>query len=343
MNEVKVVAYDDFRAKIDSVKEMCHFLPDVSNDEGYQKSKRVSLDVGKLLTGLEKCRKEAKADALEFGRRIDSEAKEIAAELEGFQAPHKEAYKKLDNEKKEREAKRKAELERRVGEMRSLPELLRESDSESVKGALESLAVEECLDFYEYTEQALKARNASKEALTQMFAVKLKEEADARELAELRRKQAEQEQKDRDARIAKEAADKAKTEAEAIARAEAERTKKAAEAAQHEQERLLREKEESEQRAAQAKKDAEKAAKEAEERAKKQAEEAVKRERDRIAKEQRQAEEEQERREANKRHVSSIRKQAKESIMALGYSEQKAKDLVVAIHNGNVKNVFIKY
>ena len=68
------------------------------------------------------------------------------------------------------------------------------------------------MDFYEYTEQALKARNASKEALSKMFADKLQAEKDAAELAELRKKQAEQEQKDRDERIAKEASEKAERE-----------------------------------------------------------------------------------------------------------------------------------
>jgi len=50
-----------------------------------------------------------------------------------------------------------------------------------------------------------------------------------------------------------------------------------------------------------------------------------------------------EKREANKRHVGDIRKAAKESIMAIGFDEDKAKTLVLAISNGEIENVSIKY
>lgn len=50
-----------------------------------------------------------------------------------------------------------------------------------------------------------------------------------------------------------------------------------------------------------------------------------------------------EKREANKRHVGKIRKAAKESIMELGHSEEKAKELVMAIHESRIANVRILY
>jgi len=195
MTETKEIQiYGEFEAKIAELKDTCNFLPDMSTDDGYAKSRRVALDAGKVLTNLEKSRKEKKAKSLEEGRAIDSEAKAIVAKIEEFQLPHKEAYKELDNLKKEREANRKAELEERVRVIRELPEAMADSDSEGVKMALESLQVEECLDFYEFTQPALLARNASKEALSTMFADKLKYEKEQLELAELRKKQAEQEQ-----------------------------------------------------------------------------------------------------------------------------------------------------
>lgn len=220
---MEIIQYDEIRAKMDEVKEMCNFIPDVTTDEGYTKSKRVSFDVGKILTGLEKTRKELKADSLAFGRKVDAEAKAIAAELEEFRLPHKEAYKELDNLKKEREKQRKETLENRVRDMREIPELMRDSDSDGVKMALEKINTEECLDFYEYTEQALKARNSSKELLSSMFAEKLKQEQEAAELAKLRKEQEDREKKEREERIAKEAAEKATLEAEAEAAAERQR------------------------------------------------------------------------------------------------------------------------
>ena len=340
MTELKTVtAYDDFRAKIAEVKDTCNFLPDVTTDDGYTKSKRVSLDVGKILTSIEKKRKELKAESLAIGKAIDSEAKTLVAELEEFQLPHKEAYKELDNLKKEREANRKAGLEERVRVIRELPEAMADSDSEGIKMALESLQVEECLDFYEYATEALKARNASKETLAKMFADKLQAEKDAIELAELRKKQAEQEQKDRDERIAKEASEKAEREAEAAKAAAKAAIDSAAEAIKQREAADLQAKKDAElaedrriEAEKQAKIDADnaaKAAKEAAELAQKQKEEAEAAE---IAK-----------KEANKKHVGKIRGESKEALMALGIDEVMAKKIVIAIAKGEIPNISISY
>ena len=183
MNEVK--AYDQFSEQIEELTEICNFLPDVSTDDGYQKSKRVSLDVGKILTAIEAKRKDLKSDSLAYGRKIDAEAKEIVGKLEKIQGPHKGAYKGLDNAKKEREAARKAKLEERIADMRDLPEAMRDSCSDEVKMAHRELESNTCEDFYEFTMDALKARDSSLKSLSDMFLRKLKEEQDAAELARL--------------------------------------------------------------------------------------------------------------------------------------------------------------
>jgi colicin import membrane protein len=48
-------------------------------------------------------------------------------------------------------------------------------------------------------------------------------------------------------------------------------------------------------------------------------------------------------REANKKHVGSVRKEAKEALMALGLDDAMAKKVVLAIHAANIPNVLIKY
>jgi len=212
MNEI--IEYDEISSKIDEVKEVCNFIPDATTKEGYEKSKRVSLAVGKILTTLEKSRRDKKAQYIDGGKRVDSQAKAIKLTLESMQLPHKEAYKNIDDAKKRREAERKQCLEDRVERMRDLPNAMRDMDSESIKLALESLHAEECLDFYEYTEHALKARNSSKKELASMFDNTLKREAETKELEVLRAQQAAQDQKDRDARIIADATAKEKAEAE---------------------------------------------------------------------------------------------------------------------------------
>lgn len=334
-----VTAYDDFRAQLAGVKDTCNFIPNVSTDDGYAKSKRISLDVGKILTAVEKTRKELKSESLAFGKMIDAEAKGIVAELESFQLPHKDAYKELDGLKKEREANRKAELDERVRVIRELPEAMADSDSEGVKMALESLQVEECLDFYEYTAEALKARNASKEKLSAMFAEKLQQEKDAAELVKLREKQAEQDQKDRDERIAKEASEKADKAAAAAKEAEQRAIDQAALAVRLREEaesRATLEAEQAQRDKAEARRESDQAIIDAAQAAREKAELV---QRDKEAREKA----DREKREANTKHIGKIRKEAKEAIMKLGGDEALAKSIVMAISNGIIPNVVINY
>ncbi len=217
---MKIVQYDKILAGINSLREEADFLPNTSTDEGYQKSKDVSKKVvGKVLTSLEKVRKEEKSESLERGREIDSQAKEIKTILLEIQAPHKEAYEAIDSAKKEKEAKYKADLEERVRYIRELPEAMADMDSDSLLIALQEIQAEECLNFYEFTEQALKAKNATCNALAKMHADKMTAEREAKELEVLRAKQAKQDELDRQAAAVKSATEKVEREkSEAIER-----------------------------------------------------------------------------------------------------------------------------
>ncbi len=168
-------------------------------------------------------------------------------------------------------------------------------------------------------------------------------------------------------RKAEEEADRQRKEAEEKARIERERQIaeeariKAEQEAKEREERLERERQEAIQREEQAKRDAiaaeerRKAQEEENERQRKLAEEKAKRDAEEAAEQARQAEiqrqheeqerqrKEQEQREANKRHIGAIRKAAKESLMTLGLDEQTAREIVLAIHNGQVANVKINY
>jgi peptidoglycan DL-endopeptidase RipA len=331
-NLIKIEEYKEIEDKLAEVRDAANFLPDVTTDEGYEKSKRVSLDVGKLLTALEKKRKDKKKYFLDGGKAVDSQAKAIAAELEEMQLPHKQAYKELDNLKKQREADRKQALEDRVAYIRNLPEEMKDSHSSEIKAAYESIQADECLDYYEFTEQALKARNSSVGALSKLFTATLKAEEDAIELDKLRKQAAEREQKEREDKIARDAAKKAEREkAEAIAQAEKEKTASA-------------------EREEKAKRDAEQAKRlqaEAEANAKIQAEKAAEDAKNAEIERQRlQAEAEAEevrKREANRKHVGAVRKEAKESLMLLGVDEDTAKKIVLAINSGAVSHVSISY
>ena len=114
MSELHIVEYDEVSQQIDEITEYANFIPDVTTDEGYEKSKRVSLDAGKLLTALEKTRKDKKSYFINGGKQVDLQAKAIAEKIELIQLPHKSAYKELDRLKKEREESRKLLLQTRI-------------------------------------------------------------------------------------------------------------------------------------------------------------------------------------------------------------------------------------
>lgn len=180
--------------------------------------------------------------------------------------------------------------------------------------------------------------------LNEKFDRELEEKRKAEEEAERQRKEAEEKARiERERQIAEEARVKAEQEAK------------------EREERLERERQEAIQREEQARRDAiaaeerRKAQEEENERQRKLAEEKAKRDAEEAAERARQAEikrqheeqerqrKEQEQREANKRHIGAIRKEAKESLMALNLDEQTAKDIVMAIHNGQIANVKINY
>ncbi|PCI54186.1 MAG: hypothetical protein COB36_10880 [Alphaproteobacteria bacterium] len=305
-----VTQYDEFRAKITEVSKACDFLPDVASKDGYDKSKRVALDVGKVLTNLEGRRKELKKESLDFGRMVDSQAKEIALELEAFQLPHKSAYKELDSMKKEREAARKATLAERVEHIATLPDVMRDSCSDSVKAAIEDLTNEECLDFYEFTEQALKARKSALSALSEMFGQKLQQEKEAAELDRLRKESAEREQKEREERLVKEALQasdqRAKAEKEASEKREQD-LKDAALQAEENAQRLIAE-----------------TARKAEEEKQKEINATLKRE-------------------ANEKHCRKINSEARNCLVSEGIEDREAAVIIKLIADGLIQNVFIKY
>lgn len=137
--------------------------------------------------------------------------------------------------------------------------------SEEIQARIDRLAADfKDVNWQEFTESAKAATEKTQNTLADMLVKTKKAEDDAAELVRLRKEQADREQKERDDKIARDAAENARIEAERVA--EENRKKAAAEAAfelawteahaekadrdaKAEQARILREKEESEQRA----------------------------------------------------------------------------------------------
>jgi hypothetical protein len=100
---------------------------DCRTPAGYDAARRGIAECRTLRVAVEKKRVELKADALAWGKKVDTEAKRITAELESIEEPLQAAKDAIDNEKKriaqEAEEKRlaaiRAEEERLAAEAKA--------------------------------------------------------------------------------------------------------------------------------------------------------------------------------------------------------------------------------
>lgn len=350
-----VTEYDEFAAKFQEMKEGADFLPDMTSKEGYEKSKRISLDVGKVLTSIEKKRKEIKAPALQRCKDIDEEARSLVAQIEVIQLPHKEAYKGHDETLKQRESDRVEALKERVDYFEKTYWAAEGFTAEKLSGVLADIVAIDIDDsFEEFDVMAQAQKDAVIAKLEKSIAATEKAEAEQIELERLRKEKSIRDQKERDEKIAQDAKDIA--EKEAAEKAEVERKRVEAE----KQEIIDRENaaklqlEEAKKSRIAAEEKSKRDTQEAKEKAARDAEEAAKQaeidtqnaidvERRRVEAEKRAEEEAVAKREKNKKHVGAIRKAAKEAIIKAGLSEDDAKRVVMAISNGDIPAVSITY
>ena len=95
-------------------------------DEGYLTIHSMVMDITKVRTGIEARRKDIKKDALDFGKLVDGQAKELTAAVEALEAPWKKLKIKLDEkeakeaeEARQKEARRIELIEAKVNQLKS--------------------------------------------------------------------------------------------------------------------------------------------------------------------------------------------------------------------------------
>ena len=331
---IKIQAYNEFEAGMAKLEEVSNFLPDATTKEGYEKSKRIALDIGKVKSKLEKVRVSEKSYWLEGGRQVQTQAKEIEVRLIKIQKPHLDLYKAIDNAEKLKKQKRQDEATAKIETIAIMIEAAEYLDSVGV-----SELMEQCENFdtenglWELTNDAIACKLRVGKKLLDMYLTKQQNEANEKELAELRAKQAIQDQKDHDARIAKQASEQAeKDKQQAVDDKE-----KADQAKIEADNRLIEQKKKSKIDAENALVESKRLADEASENArllevKRQDDE---READRV---------QSEKLESNKKHVGVICKATKESLMQeCELDEATAKKVTKAIAKKLIANLIVQY
>lgn len=208
-------------------EEALSHVPDLSTKTGraaiasiaakVARSKTYLDDAGKQLCDAERAKIDATLSAVMASR------KRIKEELDALRDEVRKPLTEWENA----EAERKGKIEARIEAMRRLPES--GSDSVAIEKHLNRLEKTEINEsFEEYTAEAAIVRTHAIRDCKQHLDNQLKIEHEKIELEELRKKQAEQEQKNRETEIAKQAADRVKIEFEREAKAKLEAEKKRA-------------------------------------------------------------------------------------------------------------------
>lgn len=315
--------------------------------------KSFAYNLARTKTTVDNYGKEMVAEIKKQSGVIDADRKFWRDNMDLLQEEIRKPLTEFENAEKDRVAKHEGAIEA-IKNFANNNSLIT-ANSSMIEGAIATLN-DQVIDssFEEYEEQAKLARLETLETLRNALSETQSLEAERAELERLRQAEIERQQKERDEKIAREAADKARVEAEQKAQAEANRIERERKEAA---EKAEREKLESEQREARLKLEKEQAelreqqlkqqAIEREKQAEIDRQNAVEAERKRIEQEA-QAKaaaelKEQQAREANKAHKKKICNEALQGLTSIGVSEELGKQILQAIHKGEVPHVSIKF
>lgn len=333
-------------------EEAANEVPDLTTKKGRDRIASLAFKVSKAKVLVDDHGKELVAEEKKRLALIDADRKKWR---DACDALRDEIRKPLDDY----EAAEAARIQRHKAAIEALRDLASKGMGQpsAVISSLiaEAEAVQLGEQWQEYAAAAGKAKDETLAVLRMEMERAQKHEAEQAELASLREEAARREQEDRERRIAEEAAAKARAEAEAAAKVEREASERAEREARESAERARIAAEQAEARAkaeAEAAKlreqDAERRRIEAEERAERDRVAAVEAERRRAedqARREREAQEaEDKRRTADIEHRRGINREVLADLMKnAGLSDDKAKEIMVAVNAGKIRHMRIAY
>lgn len=317
------VVYSITDAALAELKEKYKTVPDANTKDGYKEIQSCLSEMVPIRTSLERARVDKKAESLNYGRMVDSEAKRITSELLSIELPYKEAKSEFDNI----EDARINAITEAITDIAEIANIAQSSWLQSslneIKGCyVEIRSIHKRTDFGERKEYADEVFESAKAKI--ITAIDQRENYD--------RDQADLEQ----LRYAKDIADR-KAHDEQVAKQREEREKQIAENARHEAEQreaqAIQDKEDAQKRAEQAENDAIEATARAEQDA-----------RDKLDQEAQAEREAAEKRERNTQHKAKINNEAVDAIIkASNVTPGIARKIVTAIAKKQVPHIIINY
>lgn len=322
-------------------KEVSSFVPDISTVKGRKEIASLANKVAKSKVYLDDLGKDLVSEWKEKSKKVDAERKKIRDTLDLL----KEEVRLPLTQFEEKEEFRIREHEDKCDYITSFLSVDTTQGSLGLKAdlaRLEAIVINE--SYEEFQDRAIRSKETSLKFLHEAIAKRLQFEKDQAELEKLRQEKAIQEQKEREDRIAKEAAEKARQESELKAKAEQDKIEQEKAEAVRKQKEAEEAVKRAEAKAAQDKIDAENKAKEAAKKAEEAQKAAVEAERLRAQKEKEREEAETLAREKNLKHKKLINNEALTGLVnCAGIDEVTAKRVIEAIVKGQIPNVKISY
>lgn len=259
-----IAIYEPFRAQLGDLKKLNdETMFNYEDPKGNEAARSHVYKLRRTKSAVDEARKKEKAESLEYGRRVDGEAKEIAFEIDLMIAVHAAPLMEIENREKDRIDRHKANLAEIEGAGIHASEIARDFPIEALKDRLTEIEAESIGEdrWEEFALLAAQAKDMAIKQIREAIAKREAHDAEQAELAQLRKESAEREQTDREEQIRQDAASRASEEAEQKAETEATQVREQAERRELElqlaAETATREKAEAEQRAVTATKDAE--------------------------------------------------------------------------------------
>lgn len=315
-------------------EEVRKFVPDISSKKGREEVASMAYKVAKTKTYLDDLGKDLVSDWKAKSKTVDDSRKKIRDSLDALKEEVRAPLTLWENKETERLKKHEANISH-IESYLNTPSDLPSSTIKIEVQSLDSLVIDDSWE--EFKDRATRSKEASMRFLVSLLDKVSAREAEQAELKRLREEAAARELKEREQKIAEEAARKAKEEAELKAKLEQKKIEEEKETAvrkQKETEQLLKDEQERSRLAAiKAEED------------KKRAElQAAENERKRALLVKQKEEEDQAKREASVRHRKKINNAALEGLTAIpGVSPDLAKSIIEAIARDQVPHIKIHY
>lgn len=187
----QIQEFDKVLADIEAIKQQGDFIPDVTNKEGYEKSKRFVLDVTtKCRKAIDSKHKDLKAPILKIGKELDAKKKTLISMLEEIEQPHKLAYRNKDKEEKERKERFEAELNDKIQAIINVRNQVFGKSADEISGMIDEVGeIDTSHDFYHKAKDAEQARQDTLSILNNALIQQTQFEAQAAQLEEMRDRQ----------------------------------------------------------------------------------------------------------------------------------------------------------